>query len=150
MGFMVLQWFVIGTELLTIRTQISSAVHMLGLNMLIKVCFMPGRVLTIQTDPATIRILLHPRQDLVVSVFPSIIFKKDTEWKTANWFLFNVYGNVWNDFCRRREFYRIVHRQSSYNLGTGHAEEGRFHLNQWRFLLATTLSDFSISLDKIK
>ena len=35
MGFMVLQWFVIGTELLTTGTKKSFAVHMLCLNMLI-------------------------------------------------------------------------------------------------------------------
>ena len=74
MGFMVLQWFVIRTELLTIRTQVSSAVHMLCLNMLIKVGSMTGRVLTIQTKPATLDCLLHPRQHLAVTVFPSIIF----------------------------------------------------------------------------
>ena len=74
MGLVVLQRFVIGTELLTVRTQISSAVHMFGLNVLIKVGFMPGRVLTIYTEPATIHFLLHPRQDLLVSVLPTIIF----------------------------------------------------------------------------
>ena len=61
LGFVIFQRFVIWTELLTVRTKISSTVDMLGLNVMVEVCPVTSAVLAVQTGPVTISIFLHPR-----------------------------------------------------------------------------------------
>ena len=47
LSFMVFQRFIIGTELLTVRTQIAATVDMLGLNVLVEVGLMTSTVLAV-------------------------------------------------------------------------------------------------------